>query len=38
MLNNDLMIRLIGIKTKKEMLDKAIEFLQTKTKKSKGFY
>ncbi|MEK7130448.1 MAG: DNA methyltransferase [Patescibacteria group bacterium] len=37
LLNNDLMIRLIGIKTKKEMLDKAIEFLQTKLKNQRVF-
>jgi site-specific DNA-methyltransferase (adenine-specific) len=37
MLNNDLVIRLIGVKTKKEMLDKAIEFLQAKLKNQKVF-
>jgi len=37
LLNNDLMIRLIGVKTKKEMLDKAIEFLQTKLKNQRVF-
>ena len=37
LLNNDLIIRLIGVKTKKEMLDKAIEFLQTKLKNQRVF-
>ncbi|PIP30095.1 DNA methylase N-4 [Candidatus Jorgensenbacteria bacterium CG23_combo_of_CG06-09_8_20_14_all_54_14] len=37
LLNNDLMIKLIGVKTKKEMLDKAIEFLQTKLKNQRVF-
>ncbi len=37
LLNNDLVIRLIGVKTKKEMLDKAIEFLQAKLKNQKVF-
>lgn len=36
-LNNDLIIRLIGIKEKKEANGKAIEFLQLKTKKQKVF-
>ena len=36
-LNNDLVVRLIGVKAKKEMLDKAIEFLQTKLKNQKVF-
>ena len=37
LLNNDLMIRLIGVKTKKEMFDKAMEFLQTKLKNQRVF-
>ncbi len=37
LLNNDLMIKLIGIRTKKEMFDKAIEFLQTKLKNQRVF-
>jgi len=37
LLNNNLVIKLIGIKTKKEMFDKAIEFLQTKLKNQKVF-
>jgi len=37
LLNNDLMIKLIGIRTKKEMFDKAMEFLQTKLKNQRVF-
>jgi len=37
LLNNDLVIRLIGVKTKKEMLDKALQFLQVKLKNQKVF-
>jgi len=37
LLNNDLMVRLIGVKTKREMLDKAVEFLQDKLKNQKVF-
>ncbi len=37
LLNNDLMIKLIGIRTKKEMFDKAMEFLQSKLKNQKVF-
>jgi len=37
LLNNDLMVRLIGVKTKREMLDKAVEFLQDKLKNQKAF-
>ncbi|CEG12546.1 Modification methylase MjaI (fragment) [groundwater metagenome] len=37
LLNNDLMIKLIGIRTKKEMFDKAMDFLQTKLKNQKVF-
>jgi len=37
LLNNDLMIKLIGVRTKKEMLDKAMEFLQTKLKNQRVF-
>lgn len=37
LLNNDLMIKLIGIRTKKEMLNKAMEFLQTKLKNQRVF-
>ncbi len=37
LLNNDLMIKLIGIRTKKEMLDKAMEFLQSKLKNQRVF-
>jgi len=37
LLNNNLVIRLIGVKTKKEVLDKAVEFLQTKLKNQKVF-
>lgn len=36
-LNNDLTIRLIGVKQKKELNDKAIEFLKLKTKGQKVF-
>lgn len=36
-LNNDLAIRLIGVKTKKEMFDQAIKFLQDKLKNQKVF-
>ena len=37
LLNNDLVVRLIGVRAKKEMLDKAIEFLQAKLKNQKVF-
>ncbi|MDI6785530.1 MAG: DNA methyltransferase [bacterium] len=37
LLNNDLMIKLIGVRTKKEMFDKAMEFLQTKLKNQRVF-
>ena len=37
LLNNDLVIRLIGVKTKKEMINEAIEFLQAKLKNQKVF-
>jgi len=37
LLDNDLMIKLIGIRTKKEMLDKAMEFLQSKLKNQRVF-
>ncbi len=37
LLNNDLMIKLIGVRTKKEMLDKAMDFLQTKLKNQRVF-
>jgi len=37
LLNNDLMIRLIGVKAKKEMFDEALKFLQTKLKNQKVF-
>ncbi len=37
LLNNDLMVRLIGVKTKKEMFDKALQFLQAKLKNQKVF-
>lgn len=37
LLHNDLMIRLIGVKTKKETLDMALQFLQTKLKNQKVF-
>ncbi len=37
LLNNDLVIRLIGIKTKVKMLDKALKFLQTKLKNQRVF-
>ncbi|PIS39293.1 MAG: DNA methylase N-4 [Candidatus Nealsonbacteria bacterium CG08_land_8_20_14_0_20_38_20] len=37
LLNNNLMIRLIGVKTKKEMLDKALKFLQAKLKNQRVF-
>ncbi len=36
-LNNDLIIRLIGVKEKKEANEKAVEFLQLKTKRQKVF-
>ena len=36
-LNNDLLIRLIGVKEKKEVTKKAVEFLQIKTKGQKVF-
>ncbi|MBT3207869.1 MAG: site-specific DNA-methyltransferase [Bacteroidetes bacterium] len=37
-LNNDLVVRLIGVKEKKEANGKAIEFLQLKTKGQKVFF
>jgi len=37
LLNNDLVVRLIGVRAKREMLDKAIEFLQVKLKNQKVF-
>lgn len=37
LLNNDLVIRLIGVKAKREMLNRAMEFLQTKLKNQKVF-
>jgi len=37
LLNNDLVIRLIGVRAKREMLDKAIKFLQDKLKNQKVF-
>jgi site-specific DNA-methyltransferase (adenine-specific) len=37
LLNNDLMVKLIGIRTKKEMFDKAMEFLQSKLKNQRVF-
>ena len=37
LLNNDLMIRLIGVRTRKEMFGKAIEFLQAKLKNQRVF-
>jgi len=37
LLNNDLVVRLIGVRAKKEMLDRAIEFLQAKLKNQKVF-
>ena len=37
LLNNDLVVRLIGVRAKKEMLDKAIEFLQAKLKNQRVF-
>lgn len=37
LLNNDLMVKLIGIRTRKEMFDKAMEFLQSKLKNQKVF-
>ncbi len=37
LLNNDLMIRLIGVKAKKETLDGATEFLQNKLKNQRVF-
>ena len=37
LLNNDLVVRLIGVKAKMEMSDKAIEFLQTKVKNQRVF-
>jgi len=37
LLNNDLIIRLIGVKIKKEMFDEALKFLQAKLKNQKVF-
>jgi len=37
LLNNDLVVRLIGVKTKNEIANKAIEFLQTKLKNQRVF-
>ncbi len=37
LLNNGLVVRLIGVRAKKEMFDKAIEFLQAKLKNQKVF-
>jgi len=37
LLNNDLVVRLIGVKAKREMLNKAMEFLQAKLKNQKVF-
>jgi site-specific DNA-methyltransferase (adenine-specific) len=37
LLNNDLVIRLIGVKAKREMLNKAMEFLQTRLKNQRVF-
>lgn len=37
LLNNDLIVRLIGVKAKREMLDRAVEFLQDKLKNQKVF-
>lgn len=37
LLNNDLMVKLIGVKIKKEMISKAMEFLQTKLKNQRVF-
>lgn len=37
LLSNDLMVRLIGIKTKRELFSKAMKFLQTKLKNQKVF-
>jgi len=37
LLNNDLMVRLIGVKVKRETLDKAVEFLQAKLRNQKVF-
>jgi len=37
LLNNDLIVKLIGIKTKKEMSDKAMEFLKSKLKNQRVF-
>jgi len=37
LLNNDLVVRLIGVKVKKETFDKAIEFLQAKLKNQRVF-
>jgi len=37
MLNNDLVVRLIGIKAKEKMFNKAVEFLQAKLKNQKVF-
>ena len=37
LLDNDLVVRLIGIRAKRNMLDKAIEFLQAKLKNQKVF-
>ena len=37
LLNNDLVIRLIGVKTKNEMVNRAMEFLQDKLKNQRVF-
>ena len=37
LLNNNLVVKLIGVKTKREMLSKAVEFLQAKLKNQKVF-
>ena len=37
MLNNDLVVRLIGIKAKEKMFNKAVEFLQAKLKNQRVF-
>jgi len=36
-LNNDLKVKLLGVKTKKDVIDKAIDFLNTKLKNQKVF-
>lgn len=36
-LNNDLKVKLLGVKTKKDVIDKAIDFLNTKLKDQKVF-